>query len=112
MTQQELSLQECRFSTVIDTSEKNFPSIDQPSDVDLAACFHAFLQREYLLPPPEELKPVKTAEEHRRQTFMNPQGNRIILRYGMDISWFLVIKLLFEIDTMQEAMGNTQKRFR
>jgi hypothetical protein len=65
-----------------------------------------------LLPPPEEPEPVKTAEEHRRQAFMNLQGNRIILRYGMDISWFLVIKLLFEIDTMQEAMGNTQGRLR
>jgi len=37
MTQQELSLQEYRFSTVIDTPEKNFPSTDQPSDIDLAA---------------------------------------------------------------------------
>jgi integrase/recombinase XerD len=65
MTQQELSLDAYRFSTVINSSEKNFPSNHQPSDIDLAACFYAFFQREHLLPPPEE--PVKTPEEHRRQ---------------------------------------------
>lgn len=67
MTQQELSLETYRFSTVINTCEQNFPSTDQPSDVDLAACFYAFLQREYLLPPPEEPEPVKTPEDHRHQ---------------------------------------------
>jgi integrase/recombinase XerD len=67
MTQQELSLETYRFSTVINTSEKNFPSTDKPSDVDLAACFYAFLQREYLLPPPEEPEPIKTPEDHRHQ---------------------------------------------
>jgi len=71
MTQQELSLQEYRFSTVIDTSEKDFSSNHQPSDVDLAACFYAFLQREYLLPPPEEPEPVKTPEDHRHQALDN-----------------------------------------
>ena len=67
MTQEELSLQEYRFSRVINTSGKQFSSNQQPSEVDLAACFYAFFQREHFLPPPEEPEPVKTPEEHRRQ---------------------------------------------
>ena len=67
MTQEQLSLQEYRFSRVINTSGKQFSSNQQPSEVDLAACFYAFFQREHFLPPPEEPEPVKTPEEHRRQ---------------------------------------------
>jgi len=67
MTQEQLSLQEYRFSRVINTSEENFSSNQQPSEVDLAACFYAFFQREYVLPPPEKPEPIKTPEEHRRQ---------------------------------------------
>jgi integrase/recombinase XerD len=67
MTQEQLSLQKYRFSRVINTSEENFSSKQQPSEVDLAACFYAFFQREYVLPPPEEPTPIKTPEEHRSQ---------------------------------------------
>jgi integrase/recombinase XerD len=67
MTQAQLSLQNYRFSRVINTSEENFSSNQQPSEVDLAACFYAFFQREYVLPPPEEPAPIKTPEEDRRQ---------------------------------------------
>ena len=67
MTREELSLEEYSFSRVINTSEKNFSSKDQPSDVDLAACFYSFFQREHFLPPNDEPEPLKTPEEHRRQ---------------------------------------------
>jgi integrase/recombinase XerD len=71
MTQEQLSLEEYRFSRVINTPEKNLSSKHQPSDVDLAACFYAFFQREHFLPPPEEPEPIETPEEHRRQALDN-----------------------------------------
>ena len=82
MTQEQLSLQKYRFSRVINTSEENFFSKHQPSEVDLAACFYSFFQREYVLPPPEEPAPIKTPQEQRRQALDNSLSRLSTLEIG------------------------------
>ena len=67
MAEEELSLQEFSFSNVVNTSERNLPEKDPPSDIDLASCFYAFFQREHIQPSIEEPAPLKTPEENRRQ---------------------------------------------
>jgi len=67
MIQEELSIEEYRFPKVINTSEESISPKDQSTDIDLAACFHAFFQRKFFSTPVEESEPIKTPEEHRRQ---------------------------------------------
>ena len=66
MAREELSLQEYRFSTVVNNSERHFSEKDQPSDIDLASCFYAFFQRNKI--PSQDIdqpQPLKTPEENR-----------------------------------------------
>ena len=69
MTQERLCLEEYSFSTVIDTSEKNFSQRDQPAEINLETYYQNLFQLEpFPFPDPIELpEPLKTPEEHRRQ---------------------------------------------
>jgi len=67
MIQEELSIEEYCFPKVINTSEESISPKDQSTDVDLAACFHAFFQCNSFPSSIEESEPIKTPEEHRRQ---------------------------------------------
>ena len=68
MIREELSLQEHRFSNVVNTSGRNFAENDQPSDEDLASCFYAFFQREQSFSPGiTQPEPIKTPEENRHE---------------------------------------------
>lgn len=67
MTQEELSLEEYRFSRVINTSEEEVYPPSQPAEDDLETYFQTLFQLEPFPTPINEPEPLKTPEEHRRQ---------------------------------------------
>ena len=67
MTPEEISLEEYRFSRVIATSEAGTYLKDQAAETDLEVYFQNLFHLEPFPPPIEQLEPIKTPEECRRQ---------------------------------------------
>ena len=71
MILEELSFQECRFPTVIETSKSIFEEKVKPPDLDFAACFYSFAQRNNFpsqdIDEIEQPQPLKTPEENRHE---------------------------------------------
>jgi len=76
MAQEELSLQEFRFSNVVETSQRIFKGNEQPSDFDFAECFYSFVQRnEFSSQSTDQPQPLKVPEENRYEAL-----NRSLLK--------------------------------
>jgi len=66
MILEEMSLQEFGFSSVVETSTKNYQEKAKPPDLDFAACFYSFVHRNKFSSQNIDLpQPLKTPEEHR-----------------------------------------------
>jgi site-specific recombinase XerD len=71
MTQEELSLEDYRFSRVINTSEEKIYPPSQPAEDDLERYFQTLFQLEPFPSSIEEPEPIKTPEDQRRQMLDN-----------------------------------------
>ena len=79
MIQEELSFQEFRFPSVVETSKSIFEEKAKPPDLDFTACFYSFVQRNNFpsqdFDDIEQPQPLKTPEEHRYEAL-----NRSLLK--------------------------------
>ena len=82
MTREELSLEEYRFSRVINTSEEKVCPPSQPAEDDLEAYFHSLFQLEPFPTPIEAPEPIKTPEDQRRQMLDNVLSKLSVLEIG------------------------------
>ena len=67
MTPKEISLEEYRFPRVIATSEAGTYLKNPPAEVDLESYFQDLFNVEPFPSPIEQIEPIKTPEECRRQ---------------------------------------------
>lgn len=82
MTREELSLEEYRFSRVINTSEEKVCPPSQPAEDDLETYFQSLFQLEPFPTPIEAPEPIKTPEDQRRQMLDNVLSKLSVLEIG------------------------------